>query len=78
MAGFFMGIHRDLHMGKVLIATISSAEFNCTNLNSKLSQVVTYINDNKYRKRCYVILKLMFLCIMGVQEGGRVCSCLDH
>ena len=47
MAGCFIEMHRDLRMRKALRATFSSAEFNTMSLNSKLSQVVSYIQDNK-------------------------------
>ena len=47
MAGYFIGMHRDLRMRKALLATVSSAEFNTMALNSKLSKVVSYIQDNK-------------------------------
>ena len=45
-AGYFVVIHRDLHMRKELIATVSSAEFNTMSLNSKLYKLVSYIQDN--------------------------------
>ena len=41
MAGYFIGMHRDLRMRKALLATVSSAEFNTMSLNSKLSKVVS-------------------------------------
>ena len=41
MAGYFIGIHRDLRMRKSLLATVSSAEFNTMALNSKFSKVVS-------------------------------------
>ena len=47
MAGYFIGMHRDLRMIKALLATVSSAEFNTIILNSKLSKVVSYIHDKK-------------------------------
>ena len=47
MAGYFIGIHRYLRMRKALIATASSAEFNTMSLNSILSKLVSYIEDNK-------------------------------
>ena len=47
MAGYFIGMHRDWHMKKALLATVFSAEFNTMSLNSKLSKVVSYIQDNK-------------------------------
>ena len=54
----FMGMRRYLLIRKVIFATISLAEFICTNLNDKLSQVVAYTTDDKSWKRGYVFLKL--------------------
>ena len=45
MAGYFIGMHRDLRMRKALLATGSSAEFNTMALISKVSKVVSYIQD---------------------------------
>ena len=47
MAGYFIGMHRDLHMRKALLTTVSSAEFSTMTLNSKLSKVVSYIQGRK-------------------------------
>ena len=47
IAGYFIGMHRDLRMRKALLATVSSAEFSTMTLNLKLSKVVSYIQDNK-------------------------------
>ena len=47
MDGYFMGIHRDLCMIKVLLNTVSSTEFNSMVIHSKLSKVVSFIQDNK-------------------------------
>ena len=47
MAGYFIGMHRDLRMRKALLATVSSAEFSTMTLNSKLSKLVSYIKDKK-------------------------------
>ena len=47
MAGYFIGMQRDLRMQKALISKFSSAEFNNMTLNSKLSKVVSYIQDKK-------------------------------
>ena len=58
-----MEIHRDLRIRKVYIATILLSEFSCTSLNYNISKVVTYINDIKYWKGCYVLMKLLFPCI---------------
>ena len=63
IAGYFIGMHRYLRMKKALHATISSAEFNTMSLNSKLSKVVSYIQDNKSWERIYVLLKIMFPCL---------------
>ena len=63
MAGYFIGIHRDLRMRKALLAIFSSAEFGTMALNSKLSKVVSYIQDKKSWERIYVLLKLLFPCL---------------
>ena len=63
IAGYFIGIHRYLRMRKALLATFSSDEFNTMALNSKLSKVVSYIQDNKSWERIYVLLKILFPCI---------------
>ena len=63
MAGYFIGMHRDLCMRKGLLATFSSAEFNTMALNSKLSKVVSYIQDNKDWESIYVLLKIIFPCL---------------
>ena len=63
MVGYFMGIHRHLHIRKVLVSTIPKSEFSRVNLNYNIDQIVTYINDDKSWKRCYVLLKMMFTCI---------------
>ena len=63
MAGYFIGMYRDLRMRKALLATVSSAEFVTMALNSKLSKVVSYIQDKKYWERIYVLLKLLFPCL---------------
>ena len=47
MVGYIIGMHRYFRMRKSLLATVSSAEFNTISLNSKLSKVVSYIQDNK-------------------------------
>ena len=59
MAGYFIGMHRDLCMIKALLAKVYSAEFNTMALNSKLSKVVSYIQDNKAWDRIYVLLKIL-------------------
>ena len=67
MAGYFVGMHRDLRMRKALLATVSSAEFNTMTLNSKLSKVVSYIQDKKPWERIYVLLKIIFTCLRTLQ-----------
>ena len=47
MAGYFIGMHKDLRMRKTLLATVSSTELNTMVLNSKLSKVVSYIQEKK-------------------------------
>ena len=63
MAGYFIEIHRDLRMIKALLATVVPAEFNTISLNSNFSRVVSYIQDNKYWERIYVLLKLLYPCL---------------
>ena len=63
MAGYFIEMHRDMRMIKSLLATVSSSKFNNMSLNSKLSKVVSYIQDNKYLESIYVLLKLLSPCI---------------
>ena len=63
MAGYFMGMHRELRMRTVLKATISSAEFIIIPTNTKLTRAVNYICDNKSWERCYVLLKIFFLAL---------------
>ena len=63
MAGYLIGMQRYLRMIKSLISLVSSTEFNTMSLNSKLSKVVSYIQDNKYWDRIYVLLKLIPPCI---------------
>ena len=63
MAVYFIGMHRDLRMRKVLLATVSSSGFNTMALKSKLSKVVSYIQDNKSWERIYVLLKILFPCL---------------
>ena len=63
MAGYFIGMHRDLSIRKALLSTFSSAEFNIMALNSKLSKVVSYIQYNTSWDRIYALLKIIFHCI---------------
>ena len=48
MFGYFIGLHRYLRVRKSLLATVFSSEFKAMSLNSKLSKVVSYVQDNKY------------------------------
>ena len=63
MDGYFMGIHRDLRRGKVLQATILSAEFLSIHTTTKFTKAVKYIHDDKSWERCYVLLKIIFPCL---------------
>ena len=47
MAGYFMGVHRDLRMRKVLQDTISSAGFLSIPTTTKFTKAVKYIHDDK-------------------------------
>ena len=60
MAGYFIGMHRDLRMRKVLQATISSAEFLSIPTTTKFTKEVKYIYDDKSWEMCYVILNILF------------------
>ena len=61
MAGYFTGMHRDLRTRKALLAAVSSSEFSTMTLNSKMSKVVSYIQDKKAWERIYVLLKYFSL-----------------
>ena len=63
MAGYFIVMHIYLRTRKALLATVSSSEFNTMSLNSKLSKVVSYIQDKKSWERIYVLLKILFTCL---------------
>ena len=63
MAGYLMGMHRDLRMRKVLQATISSSELLSIPTTTKFTKAVKYIHDDKSWERCYVILKIRFPCL---------------
>ena len=63
MDGYFVRMHRDLRMRKVLQYTILSAELISISTNSKFDKAVRYIHDNKSWERCYVILKIHFPCL---------------
>ena len=73
MAGYFVGMHRDLRMRKSLLATVSSVEFNTMALNSKKFKVVSYIQDNKAWERIYVLLKILFTCLQVIRlsDGNK-------
>ena len=63
MDEYFMGIHRDSRMRKVLQATISSSEFIIIPTNTKFTKSVKYIHDNNSWERFYVLLKIIFPCL---------------
>ena len=63
MAGYFIGTHRYLRTRKALLATFASAELNTMSLKSKLSKLVSYIQDNNFWERIYVFLKIIFPCL---------------
>ena len=63
MAGYFMWMHRDLRIPKVLQATISSSEFIRIPTTAKLTKAVKYIHDDKSWERCYVLPKIIFPCL---------------
>ena len=75
MAGCFIGMQIYLRTRKVLLATVSYAEFATMALNSKLYKVVSYIQCNKSWERIYVVLKLLFtrlqvLCLAHSTKSG--------
>ena len=45
--GYLIGIQIDLRIITTLLTTVSSYELNTMSLNSKLSKVISYIQDNK-------------------------------
>ena len=63
MAGYFMGMHRDLQIQKFIQATISSAEFLSIPTTTKFTKAVKYIHDDKSWEMCYVLLRIMFHCL---------------
>ena len=65
MAGYFIGIHRDMLMRKAPLDTVYSSEFNTMALKSKLSKLVLYIQDDKARERIYVLSKKNLL-VLGL------------
>ena len=75
MAGYFMGLHRELRMRKFLQATISSSEFIFIPNNNFFDKAVRYIDDNKSSERYYVLLKIIFpclrvLCLEDINRAG--------
>ena len=62
---------------KSLIAKISRAEFNNMTLNSKISNVVSYIQDNKSWERIYVILKINFPCLRTLSISDSIKAGMD-
>ena len=63
MAGYFIGMHRDLQMWKFLQATISSAEFLSIPTTTKFIKAVKYIHDDKSWERFHVLLKILHPCL---------------
>ena len=63
MTGYFMGMHRDLRIWKVLQATISSAELLGIPTATKFTKAVKYIHDEKSWEGCYVLLKILHPCL---------------
>ena len=57
----FIEMHKDMFLIKYLLATVSSSEFNTMSLNSKLSKVVSYIQDNKAWEMICIVLELISL-----------------
>ena len=72
MAGYFMGMHRDLWMRKVFQTTILSAEFIGIPTNNCFDKIFGYIHDNKSWERCYVLIKIMFPClrVLLLEDGN--------
>ena len=66
LAGYFMGMHRELRMRKVLQATISPAEVISIPINNKFTKTVWYIIDNNLWERCCVFLKIIFPCLIVI------------
>ena len=73
IAGHFMRMHRYLRIRKFLQATISSIEFISIPTNNKFTEAVMYIHDNKSWERCYVLLKILFTCliVLRLEENNR-------
>ena len=77
MNGCFIGIHRDFRMRKSVLATVSFDEFNTLSMNSKLSKVVSYIQDNKSWERIYVILKRLVPCLRVIRLADNNKAVID-
>ena len=77
MSGYFMGMHRDLRVRKVLQATILSAEFISIPTNNKFTKAVSYIHDNKSWERCYVLLNIIFPCLIVFRLVDRNISVME-
>ena len=71
IAGYFIGMFRYLCMRKALLATVSSDKFNTMSPNSKISKLVSYIQDNKAWERIYVILKIISPCLRVLRLSDR-------
>ena len=66
MGGYFIRMHRGMRMTKALLTIVYSVGFNTMSLNSKLSTVVSYIQDNKDLERIYILLKLILPCLQVI------------
>ena len=71
MAGYFMGIHRDLWMQKMLQDNIISSELISITTNTKFTKAVNYIHDNKSLKIIFLILELFYWQILILQEWTK-------
>ena len=69
MAGYFMGMHRDLKMRKVLQSTISSSEFLSIPTITKFTKAVNYIHDDKIWERCCALIKILCPCIRFLHQA---------
>ena len=67
MARYFMGMHIDLRMRRVLQPTILFAEFNIITKNLQIHQTVRYIHDNKSWERCYVLIETSPPCMRVIR-----------
>ena len=63
MAGYFMGMHRDLQMQKILPDTILSAESIGIPTNNFFDKAFRYVHDNNSWERGYVLLNIIFSCL---------------